>query len=226
MSFDKINVWFVGSFFWRARCALSDPHMLSLWRPFANWSYQLYYIITFSSDQSHIERPMQFDQHVLQYHFSCSFVLIVTDFLTHNSIPVHCFNVVTIQWKRWQNDNEIQAAWKVAARNELERCMCQLSDRIPYDAHFTLLAEWRIRIRPVRVSREPRANRNQITRDWIISLLLLHCISLLRWSPEFCSNINTNLKELSCWERFFQRYSRAKSLWTTTAWAVFGRCLK
>lgn len=99
MSFDKINVWFVGSFFWRARCALSDPHMLCLWRPFANWSYRLYYIITFNSDQSHTERPMQFDQHVLQYHFSCSFVLIVTDFLTHNSIPVHCLNVVTIQWK-------------------------------------------------------------------------------------------------------------------------------
>lgn len=74
-------------------------------------------------------------------------------------------------------------------------CMCQLSDRIPCDAHFALLAGWRIRIRPVRVSREPRANRNQINRDCIISLLLLHCISLLRWSPEFfCSNINTDLR--------------------------------
>lgn len=73
--------------------------------------------------------------------------------------------------------------------------MCQLSDRIPYDAHFALLAGWRIRIRPVRISREPRANRNLINRDWIISLSLLHCISLLRWRPEFFfSNINTNLR--------------------------------
>ncbi len=127
---------------------------------------------------------MQFDQHVLQYHFSCSFVIIATDILMHNSIPVHSFNVVTIQRKTWQKDNEIEAAWKVAGRNEMERCMCLLSDTITCDVRFALLAGRRIRIKPVRVSREPRANQNQITPDLIISLLLLHCASLLRWSSE------------------------------------------
>lgn len=137
------------------------------------------------NNQSHTGRPMQFDQHVLQYHFSCSFVIIATDFLTHNSITVHSFNIVTIQHKTWQKDIEIQEAWKVTGRNEMERCMCLLSDTITCDVHFTLLTGLRIRTGPVRVSREPRANQNQITLDWIISLLLLHCISLLRWSWVF-----------------------------------------
>ncbi len=142
----------------------------------------------FNSDQSHAGRPMQFDQHVLQYHFSCLFVIIATDILTHNSITVHSFNVVTIQHKTWQRDNEIQEAWKVTGRNEMERCMCLLSDTITSDVHFALLTGWRIRTGSVGVSREPRANQNQITPDWIISILLLHYISLL----SFCAEINWN----------------------------------
>lgn len=163
----------------------------------------------FNSDQSHAGWTMQFDQHVLQYHFSCSLVIIVTDFLAHNSIPVQ------IQRKTWQKDNEIQAAWKVAGKNEMERCMCLLCDTITSDVHFALLAGWRIRIGPVRVSREPRANQNQITPDWIISLLSLHCISLL----SFCSEINTDLKTSDAeWNFSLKRSSQAKLL---HFWPVF-----
>lgn len=77
---------------------------------------------------------MQFDQHVLQYH------LYITILISSRIIQFQFIVLTLLRFSARQKDNEIQAAWKVAGRNEMERCMCLLSDTITCDVRFALLA--------------------------------------------------------------------------------------